>query len=81
VGWDKAVIIGYYKYEIDDNNEVRVWDLKNPNEFDAPFLYQPTWPDNTPWQSRQAAEQWVIAEINNLLTPPVVEEVVEPIVE
>jgi len=54
-----------YRYEIDENNEIRIWDLDNPNELDAPFLYQPTWPDMTPWGSREEAESWALAFIDS----------------
>lgn len=48
------------RYEIDDNDgfAIRAWNEDNPNSENAPFLLQPTWPNNTPWGSRQEAETW-----------------------
>lgn len=66
--------IGRYRYEIDDNNEVWIWDNENPNENDKPFFHQPNYPDNTPWENREAAEAWVIDKINQFLTPVPAEE-------
>lgn len=65
-----TLIIDKYKYEIDENNAVRIWDLTNPYENNAPFFYQPDYPDGTPWESREAAETWVIDVINEWLKPP-----------
>ncbi len=62
--------IGRYIYEIDENNAVRMWDIECPNEEDKPFFYQPDHPDGTPWESTEAAENWTVNFINQLLTPP-----------
>jgi hypothetical protein len=62
--------IGHYVYEIDENNAVRMWDIECPNEKDEPFFYQPDHPDATPWESTEAAENWTVNFINQLLTPP-----------
>lgn len=50
-----------YRYEIDDADgfAIRIWDDENPNEFGAPFMLQPEWPDGTPWASHEEAELWV----------------------
>ena len=69
-----TLIIGKFKYEIDENNAIRIWNLEIPNENDAPFLFQPNYPDYTPWESKEAAEEWAINEINTMLNPPVEEE-------
>ena len=69
------MIIDKYKYEIDENNVVRIWDLTAPNGNDAPFFYQPDHPDGTPWENKEAAEKWVVEIINEWLTPPV--EIIE----
>jgi hypothetical protein len=58
-----------YRYEIDDQNIVRVWDDENPNETGAPFFLQPDHPDGRPWVSRAEAQAWVDAFIAMLLTP------------
>lgn len=58
-----------YRYEIDDANAVRVWDDENPNENEAPFFYQPDYPDGRPWVDRAEAQAWVDAFIASLLAP------------
>jgi hypothetical protein len=63
------LIIDKYKYEIDENNAVRIWDLTNPNENDAPFFYQPDYPDGIAWENKEAAEKWVVDTINEWLKP------------
>ena len=68
--------ISHYEYEIDENNTVRIWDLDNPYENNAPFFYQPEHPDGVAWESRDAAEQWVTNFLDKLLeTDPVDEEI------
>ena len=47
-----------YRYEIDDQNIVRVWDDENPNESGAPFFYQPYHPEGRPWVDRAEAQAW-----------------------
>ena len=64
-----------YKYEIDEANAIRVWDNENPNELNAPFLFQPVHPDGRYWTDKAEAESWVLVFIEELLKP--VEEVVE----
>jgi len=58
-----------YEYEIDENNAVRIWELTG-NDPHIPFFYQPDHPDSTPWESTEAAENWTVNFINQLLTPP-----------
>ena len=58
-----------YRYEIDSQNAVRVWDNENPNETGAPFFLQPDRPDGQPWANRAEAQAWVEAFIVMLLTP------------
>ncbi len=70
--------ISHYEYKIDENNVVRIWDLDNPYENNAPFFYQPDHPDGTPWESKEIAEQWVTEFINELLKPAPVEEEILP---
>lgn len=67
MGWDKT--LSRYKFEIDENNAIRVWDLENPNEINAPFFYQPDWPNGTPWASRKEAEDWVLLFIETMENP------------
>lgn len=58
-----------YRYEIDSENAVRIWDLENPNEINAPFLFQPDWPNATPWADADEAESWALAVIESLENP------------
>lgn len=57
-----------YRYEIDENNALRMWDDENPNELNAPFLLQPDWPNGTPWANKEEVTAWaelVIASMEN----------------
>jgi proteasome lid subunit RPN8/RPN11 len=65
------LIIENFKYEIDESNTIRIWDLNNPNENDAPFFLQPEHPDGTAWPSKTDAEQWAVNFINDLLKPAI----------
>ena len=77
MGRSKALKIAHFEYQIDENNAIRIWDSKNPNENNAPFFYQPEHPDGTDWESKEAAEQWVIEFLNELSKPaPVDGEIV-----
>jgi hypothetical protein len=58
-----------YRYEIDKNKAIRVWDNENPNEENAPFFFQPDWPNETPWASRAEAENWAQVFIESLVNP------------
>ena len=58
-----------YRYEIDEANAIRIWDEANPNELGAPSLYQPDWPNATPWASRAEAEAWALLFIESLENP------------
>jgi hypothetical protein len=69
--------IANYKYEIDTENAIRVWDLNNPNDDmpgNPPFFYQPTHPDSTPFADADDAKNWIETVINEWLNPPAVEE-------
>lgn len=55
-----------YRYEVDENNVVKIWDDQVPNEYDAPFIIQPDWPNTTPWGSRADAENWAEVFIEHL---------------
>lgn len=70
-----------YKYEIDESNAVRVWDLVNIDELNRPFLFQPVNPNGSEWTSFAEAEAWVNAYIQELLTAVPVEEAEEVIEE
>lgn len=58
-----------YRYEIDTENAIRVWDEENPNELNAPFLFQPDWPNGTAWADKAEAQAWVELYIESLLNP------------
>ena len=61
-------IIAHYKYEIDAENAIRVWDLNNLNDDmpgNPPFFYQPTYPDNAPFADADDAKNWIENVINN----------------
>jgi len=58
-----------YRYEINDQNIIRVWDDENSNETGAPFFLQPDHPDGRQWVNRAEAQAWVDAFIEMLLTP------------
>jgi len=58
-----------FKYEITKKNEVKVWDLENPNEKNAPFLAQPNWPDGTAWKDKAEAEAWIELFIESMQNP------------
>jgi hypothetical protein len=53
------------RYEIDSDNAIRVW---NDGE-ETPFLFQPDWPDGSPWADAAEAESWAIAKIQELEDP------------
>ncbi len=61
--------IAHYKYEIDADNAIRVWDLNNPNDDvpgNPPFMYQPHSDKSTePFESAEAAKEWIENVINN----------------
>jgi len=53
------------KYEIDQNNAIRVF----TDGQDVPFAYQPDWPDATPWASKAEAEAWAQLLIKSMQNP------------
>lgn len=65
----RTKIMSRYYYEIDSNNHLRVWDNDLSNPENAPFLFQPDWPDGTPWASRQEAQDWANAYLEALSNP------------
>jgi hypothetical protein len=58
------------RYEIDETT----WAVKvyYPDS-DAPSLYQPDWPDGTPWSSKDEAKNWAEHYIEHLENPETVE--------
>lgn len=64
--------IAHYEYEIDSENAIRVWDLNNPIldvSGNPPFMYQPTHPDNTPFEDAVDAKNYIENLINNVWLP------------
>ena len=53
------------KYEITDKNEINIWLTEEPHA-DVPNIYQPSWPDGTPWESKEQAEIWAQKYIANV---------------
>ena len=59
-----------YRYEIDSQNTVRIWDDANPTATGAPFFLQDVHPDGRAWADREEAQAWVDAFIIELTNPP-----------
>lgn len=58
-----------YKYEVNEKNEIRIWDLVNPNFKGSPFLFQPTWPNGAAWASPEEAAAWAELVIESMENP------------
>jgi len=58
-----------YRFEIDNNNAIRIWDEETPNENDAPFMFQPDWPSLIPWGDAAQATDWAEVFIASLVDP------------
>lgn len=58
-----------YNYEINSDLEIRVWDTENPNEKNAPFIYQPHWPNGAEWTDKAEAQTWLDLFIESLENP------------
>lgn len=54
-----------FTYEIDENNAVVGY---APGQTE-PCLFQPDWPDTTPWASKEEAEAWAIQWVNHMNDP------------
>jgi hypothetical protein len=57
-----------YRYEVDENNTLRIWDLEQPNHDGSPIILQPDFPDATPW-TREQAEEWAEDWIEMMTNP------------
>lgn len=69
-----------FKYEIDDELVLRVWDNDNPNEENKPFLLQPFNPaTGNDWTDTTEITEWIESRIINWSKP--VEIVEEPVEE
>lgn len=56
------------RYEIDENNAIRIYQ----DGADVPFIYQPDYPDTTPFADRADAIAWAeskIAELTDIEAP------------
>jgi len=58
-----------YTFEIDTDNAIRIWDSETPNENGAPFMFQPDFPDTTPWADAAEATDWAEVFIASLVDP------------
>lgn len=58
-----------FEYQINSKKEIRVWDLENPNEKNAPFFLQPNWPNGTAWKDKAEAKAWVELFIDSMENP------------
>jgi hypothetical protein len=58
-----------YRFEIDTDNAIRIWDNVTIGEQGAPFMFQPDWPDVTPWASLAQATDWAEVFIASLENP------------
>jgi len=58
-----------FQAEINDKNQIRVWDTENPNELNAPFFYQPNWPNGTEWADKAEAQAWLDLFIESMENP------------
>jgi hypothetical protein len=58
-----------YRFEIDEVNAIRVWDLDHPNKDNAPFFYQPDWPSGIAWADAEEAQAWAELFIESLENP------------
>jgi hypothetical protein len=58
-------IIDRFRYEVDENLTLRIWDTTNTHG--EPFILQPQWPDGTPWGSVEEVSSWAETKINEFL--------------
>lgn len=56
-----------YRFKVGTDKAIKIWDNDNPNENDAPFMFQPDWPDLTPWESKAQATNWAEVFIASLV--------------
>jgi hypothetical protein len=56
-----------FSYTVDDDTfHVRLY----TTDQEQPFVFQPNYPDNTPWESKEAAAAWAEQCIYDLENPP-----------
>ena len=56
-------------FEIDSDNAIRIWDNVTIGNEGAPFMFQPDWPDATPWADAAEATDWAEVFIASLVDP------------
>ena len=56
-----------YRYEVGENNEVRIWNDEYPNPDGSPFIFQPKYPGGDAWLDRDDAAAWAESYIANML--------------
>lgn len=79
MGRDTALkVINNYRYEVDINNVVEIWNNELPDELDRPFIRQPSNPTGKPWGDAEEASKWAEDFIDHLLNPPTP---VDPVIE
>ena len=62
--------IDKFVYEVDDQNAVRIWGSAEVHESNgAPEIFQPDYPDATPFESAEAADTWAKEYIGWLVDP------------
>lgn len=60
--------IGKFRYELDENNAVRVWDttIERPGG-NPPMMFQPDYPNGQPFEDAAAAEAWVVGYLTEVI--------------
>jgi len=53
------------RYELDENNGINIFEEGN----EIPVIYQPHWPDNTPWADAAEARSWAEIKIAEITDP------------
>ena len=54
-------------FTINEDNSIYGWvSLDSKEAGDAPILFQPDWPDGTPWASKKEAEFWATIWVESL---------------
>ena len=48
-----------FKYTIDENNAISLYNLDTPTPDNGPIIFQPCFPDGRPFESRSQAQIWV----------------------
>jgi hypothetical protein len=53
------------RYELDENNGINIFEEGN----EIPVIYQPHWPDGTPWADAAEARSWAEIKIAEITDP------------